>query len=75
MKKGIELIRSLHGNISGLAVPQYVIDAPGGGGKVPIIHSNQLKREGDDLLFENYEGKIYRYPDPSKTNQDNEVVS
>ena len=51
VKKGIELIRSLHGNISGLAVPQYVIDAPGGGGKVPIIHSNQLKREGDDLLL------------------------
>ena len=75
VKKGIELIRSLHGNISGLAVPQYVIDAPGGGGKVPIIHSSQLKREGDDLLFENHAGKIYRYPDPLRTHQDNEVVS
>ena len=75
VKKGIELIRSLHGNISGLAVPQYVIDAPGGGGKVPIIHSSQLMREGDDLLFENHEGKIYRYPDPLKTHQADEVAS
>ena len=63
----------MHGNISGLAVPQYVIDAQER--EKFIIHSNQLKREGDYLIFENYEGKIYRYPDPLKTNQDNEVVS
>ncbi len=64
VEKGIELIRSLHGNISGLAVPQYVIDAPGGGGKVPITGIEQIRREGDDVLFINYEGKEYRYPDP-----------
>lgn len=62
--KGIELIRSLHGNISGLAVPQYVIDAPGGGGKVPITGVEQIRREGNDVVFINYEGKDYRYPDP-----------
>jgi lysine 2,3-aminomutase len=62
--KGIELIRSLHGNISGLAVPQYVIDAPGGGGKVPILGTEQIRREGDEVVFRNYEGKEYRYPDP-----------
>ena len=54
----------MHGNISGLAVPQYVIDAPGGGGKVPIIHPGQISRDGNDALFKNHEGKIYRYPDP-----------
>lgn len=64
VEKGIELIRSLHGNISGLAVPQYVIDAPGGGGKVPLLGTEQLRREGDDVVFRNYEGKEYRYPDP-----------
>lgn len=62
--KGIELIRSLHGHISGLAVPQYVIDAPGGGGKVPIIGAEQIRREGDEVVFMNYEGQEYRYPDP-----------
>ncbi len=64
VEKGIELIRSLHGNISGLAVPQYVIDAPGGGGKVPILGGEQIRRDGDDVVFINYEGKEYRYPDP-----------
>ena len=64
VEKGIELIQSLHGNISGLAVPQYVIDAPGGGGKVPILSRDQIRREGDDIVFLNYEGKEYRYPDP-----------
>jgi len=64
VQKGIELIRSLHGSISGLAVPQYVIDAPGGGGKVPILSSKQIRREGDDIVFLNTEGKGYRYPDP-----------
>jgi lysine 2,3-aminomutase len=64
VEKGIELIQSLHGKISGLAVPQYVIDAPGGGGKVPILSRDQLRRDGQDVVFLNYEGKEYRYPDP-----------
>jgi lysine 2,3-aminomutase len=64
VEKGIELIQSLHGHICGLAVPQYVIDAPGGGGKVPLLSKDQIRREGDDIVFLNYEGKEYRYPDP-----------
>lgn len=64
VKKGIELIQSLHGNISGLAVPQYVIDAPGGGGKIPLLSESQFRRDGDDVVLINYEGKEYRYPDP-----------
>jgi lysine 2,3-aminomutase len=64
--KGIELIRSLHGNISGLAVPQYVIDAPGGGGKVPLLDVRQIRRDCGDVCFLNHEGKEYRYPDLSR---------
>ncbi len=64
VEKGIELIRSLHGRISGLAVPQYVIDAPGGGGKVPLLGTEQIRRDGDDVVIINYEGREYRYPDP-----------
>ena len=63
VQKGIELIRSLHGNISGLAVPQYVIDAPGGGGKVPLLGTEQIRREGDYIVISNYKGREYRYPD------------
>jgi len=62
VERGIELIQSLHGNISGLAVPQYVIDAPGGGGKVPILSKEQIRRAGDDVVFLNHEGREYRYP-------------
>lgn len=64
VEKGIKLIRSLHGNISGLAVPQYVIDAPGGGGKVPLLDASQLRRDGDNIVIINYEGREYRYPEP-----------
>jgi len=46
-------------------VPTYVIDAPGGGGKVPLLPRYCLGRQGDDLLLKNYLGKIYRYPDHS----------
>ena len=64
VEKGIKLIRSLHGRISGLAIPQYVIDAPGGGGKVPILGTEQIRREGDEVVITNYQGKPFRYPDP-----------
>ncbi|WP_168442250.1 KamA family radical SAM protein [Pontiella desulfatans] len=62
--RGIELIQSLHGSISGLAVPQYVIDAPGGGGKVPILSHDQIRRVGNRIVFQNHEGREYAYPDP-----------
>jgi lysine 2,3-aminomutase len=67
VEKGIELVQSLHGTISGLAVPQYVIDAPGGGGKVPILGKEQIRRDGDDVVFTNHTGAEYRYPDPMET--------
>lgn len=63
VEKGIELIRSLHGSLSGLAVPQYVIDAPGGGGKVPLLGMEQIRRVENDILFLNHEGCEYRYPE------------
>jgi lysine 2,3-aminomutase len=62
--KGVEIIRGLRGFTSGYAVPTYVIDAPGGGGKVPLQPEYVIGREGDDLLLKNYEGHVYRYPDP-----------
>ncbi|MCG6861023.1 MAG: KamA family radical SAM protein [Chromatiaceae bacterium] len=61
--KGVEILRGLRGHTTGYAVPTYVIDAPGGGGKIPIGADYRLGREGDDLLLINYEGRQYRYPD------------
>ncbi len=45
-------------------MPTYVIDAPGGGGKIPLQPNYVVGRDGDDLLLRNYEGNTYRYPDP-----------
>lgn len=61
--KGIEIIEGLRGHTSGYAVPQYVIDAPGGGGKIPILPEYLLRREGRELLLRNYQGREFRYPD------------
>lgn len=62
--KGLEIVRGLRGHTTGYAVPTYVIDAPSGGGKVPLLPDSVAGREGDDLLLLNYEGHTYRYPDP-----------
>jgi lysine 2,3-aminomutase len=62
--KGLEVIRGLRGHTTGYAVPTYVIDAPGGGGKIPLLPESVVGREGDDLLLSNFEGRVFRYPDP-----------
>ncbi|HEX9592362.1 MAG TPA: KamA family radical SAM protein [bacterium] len=64
VSKGLEIIRGLRGHTTGYAVPTYVIDAPGGGGKIPLLPDYLRGRDGDDLLLANYTGKTYRYPDP-----------
>jgi lysine 2,3-aminomutase len=63
--KGLEIIEGLRGHTSGYAVPNYVIDAPGGGGKIPLQPNYVIGREGDDLLLRNFRGDTYRYPDPT----------
>ncbi len=63
VSKGLEIIQGLRGHTTGYAVPHYVIDAPGGGGKIPLLPEMVVGRDGDDLLLRNYEGHIYRYPD------------
>ncbi len=61
--KGIEIIKGLRGFTSGYAVPTYVIDAPGGGGKVPLLPEYAAGREDGYLLLRNYEDRLFRYPD------------
>ena len=64
VQKGLEIIQGLRGHTTGYAVPQYVIDAPGGGGKIPLQPEYLVGREGDDLVLKNFEGKTFHYPDP-----------
>ena len=53
----------MRGHTTGYAVPQYVIDAPGGGGKVPINPDYVLSHNADRVVMRNYEGKIFEYPE------------
>jgi lysine 2,3-aminomutase len=61
--KGIEIIEGLRGHTTGYGVPQFVIDAPGGGGKVPINPGYILYHDREKIIIRNYEGKIFEYPE------------
>jgi lysine 2,3-aminomutase len=62
VRKGIEIIRALRGHTTGYAVPQFVIDAPGGGGKVPINPDYIESISDREIVIRNYEGHLFRYP-------------
>jgi lysine 2,3-aminomutase len=59
--KGIEIIEALRGHTTGYAVPQFVIDAPGGGGKVPINPEYLVAKDEGSIIIRNYEGKVFVY--------------
>ena len=59
--KGIEIIEGLRGHISGLGVPTYVVDAPRGGGKIPLMPNYLISASNDAVVLRNYEGMIVRY--------------
>ena len=63
VETGLDVIRGLRGFTSGLAVPQYVIDAPGGGGKIPLLPEYTAQRDRDRLVLRNYQGGLYVYPE------------
>ena len=63
VRKGLEVMEGLRGHTTGYAVPQYVIDAPGGGGKVPVNPDYVLSRNADRVIIRNFEGKLFEYPE------------
>lgn len=65
VSKGLEIIEGLRGHTTGYAVPQFVIDAPGGGGKVPINPNYVIHHDEERVLIRNFEGKFYEYPEPT----------
>lgn len=64
--KGIEIIESLIGHTSGFAVPTYVIDAPGGGGKIPVMPNYLISWNTNKVILRNYEGVITSYKEPDE---------
>ena len=69
VQKGIEIIRALRGHTSGYAIPQFVIDAPGGGGKIPINPDYVKEITSTEIIMHNFQGKEYRYPLKTTTMQ------
>ncbi|MGB3119494.1 MAG: KamA family radical SAM protein [Verrucomicrobiales bacterium] len=61
--KGLELIEGLRGHTTGYAIPQYVIDAPGGGGKIPVNPGYVLHRDNERVVLRNFEGRVFEYPE------------
>lgn len=64
--KGLEIIRGLRGFTSGYAIPHFVIDAPGGGGKIPLLPEYVAGRDDQGYLLVNYNGNTYRYPETER---------
>jgi lysine 2,3-aminomutase len=63
VSKGLEIIEGLRGHTTGYAVPTYVIDAPGGGGKIPLLPGYVVGHDEQYIKLRNYQGLTFRYPD------------
>ncbi|MDD2332184.1 MAG: lysine 2,3-aminomutase, partial [Candidatus Cloacimonetes bacterium] len=64
ISKGIEIIESLRGHTSGLCIPTFVVDAPGGGGKIPVMPNYIISQMPGRVILRNYEGFITAYTEP-----------
>lgn len=65
--RGVEIIEFLRGHTSGFAVPQFVVDAPHGGGKIPVSPNYVLSMSPERIILRNYEGVIVSYPEPENS--------
>jgi lysine 2,3-aminomutase len=61
---GLDIIEKLRGHTTGYGIPQYVIDGPGGGGKIPLNPEYILNRQPGRVMLRNYENEVFEYPDP-----------
>jgi lysine 2,3-aminomutase len=64
--KGIEILEHLRGHVSGLAVPTFVVDAPGGGGKIPVMPNYVVSQHENKVALRNFEGRIVAYEEPQE---------
>jgi lysine 2,3-aminomutase len=79
---GIQIIEKLRGHTTGYAIPTYVVDAPGGGGKIPVEPDYVISRGKGKVVLRNYEGKVFEYPEPNvlefkkaRSNGEEKVIS
>jgi len=65
IEKGIEIIAGMRGHTSGLAIPTFVVDLPGGAGKVPLQHNYLLSYSEEVAVLQNYQGRVFTYRNPA----------
>ena len=70
VSKGIEIIENLRGHTSGYAVPTFVVDAPGGGGKTPVMPTYIISQSPNKIILRNFEGVITTYTEPREYHED-----
>ena len=70
VEKGLEIMKGLRGWISGIAIPHYVIDAPGGGGKIPMVPNYVEKWADGKLVLKNFKGTVHEYPEVAEDADD-----
>jgi lysine 2,3-aminomutase len=73
VSKGIEIMEGLRGHTSGYCVPTYVIDAPGGGGKIPVMPQYMISQSPDRVVLRNYEGVITTYTQPNPYSEEEQL--
>ncbi|MEG0500409.1 MAG: lysine 2,3-aminomutase, partial [Rikenellaceae bacterium] len=73
VSKGIEIIENLRGHTSGYAVPTFVVDAPGGGGKIPVMPNYVISQTPGKVILRNFEGVITTYTEPEHYVQNDEI--
>jgi lysine 2,3-aminomutase len=66
VETGLQIMQALRGYTTGFAVPQFVIDAPGGGGKIPLMPEYVVDFGEREIVLRNFEGRLYRYPQPTE---------
>ena len=66
LEVGLQLMREMRGWTSGLAVPYFVVDSPGGGGKVPLLPDSVVHRDDDKVVVRSFRGTLHTYPEPKK---------
>jgi len=64
LSRGIEIMENLRGRLSGLAIPTFVLDAPGGGGKIPVLPTYVISTSPTETMVRNYQGRVFTYPEP-----------
>jgi len=70
VSEGVDIIEQLRGHTTGYAIPQFVIDGPGGGGKIPVNPNYVVDSSSGKVTLRNYEGGIFDYPDPTPISEE-----